>query len=143
MLSGLGNPQLFGRQQEGQKGWRRLALLWGFTGLAPPMGPYSFDDSFGMKLAVCILICSLDPGRTEATLKFLTARFLWSAFSSIYHASSQHKTGMAVLAQGTTKIFVTNCPSYSYWFKRYMHGVHKHMGEEVQSDYFCRYLSFI
>jgi hypothetical protein len=42
---------------------------------------------------------------------------------------------MAVLAQGTTKIFVTNCPSYSYWFERFMRGVHKRMGEEVRSDY--------
>lgn len=107
----------------------------GLHGVCPLMGPYSFDDSFGMKLAVCILIRSLDPGRTEATVQFSTARFLRSAFSNVYHASSQHETGMAVMAQGTSKIFVTNCPSYSYWFERFMKGVHKRMGEEVRSDY--------
>jgi hypothetical protein len=108
----------------------------GINGVSPPMGPYSFNDTFGMTLAVCILIRSLDPGRTEATIQFSTARFLRSAFSNIYHASSQHETGMAVLAQGTTKVFVTtNCPSYSYWFERFMRGVHKRMGEEVRSDY--------
>jgi hypothetical protein len=88
-----------------------------------------------MKLAVCILLRSLDAGRTEDTIQFSTARYLRSAFSNVYHALSQHETGMAVLAQGTTKIFVTNCPSYSYWFERFMRGVHKRMGEEVRSDY--------
>jgi hypothetical protein len=42
---------------------------------------------------------------------------------------------MAVMAQNTTKIWVTDCPSYSYWFERFMRGVHKRMGEEVPSDF--------
>jgi hypothetical protein len=107
----------------------------GLAAVSPPMGPYSFGDTFGMRLAVCILLRSLDPGRTEDTIQFSTARFLRSAFSNVYHASASHETGMAVLAQGTTKIFVTNCPSYSYWFERFMKGVHKRMGEEVRSDF--------
>jgi hypothetical protein len=42
---------------------------------------------------------------------------------------------MAVLAQGTTKTYVTNCPTYGHWFSCFMRGIHKQMGEEVRSDY--------
>jgi hypothetical protein len=42
---------------------------------------------------------------------------------------------MAVMAQGTAKTYVTDCPTYSYWYERFMRGVHKRMGEEVRSDY--------
>jgi hypothetical protein len=49
---------------------------------------------------------------------------------------AKHQTGLALMAQGTHKIQVANCPTYSYWFERFMRGVHKCMGkEEVQSDY--------
>jgi hypothetical protein len=30
---------------------------------------------------------------------------------------------------------VTDFPSYSYWFERFMRGVHKHMGEAVRLDF--------
>jgi hypothetical protein len=43
--------------------------------------------------------------------------------------------GLKVMVQGTTRIGVTNCPSYSYWFERFMQGVHKCMGEKVRLDY--------
>jgi hypothetical protein len=42
---------------------------------------------------------------------------------------------MVVMTQGTSKTYVTDCPSYSYWFERFMRGVNKRMGEEVRSDY--------
>ena len=112
-----------------------LGVALGILGVAPAMGPYSRDDTFGMALAVCLLIRSLDPGKTEETIQFSTARYIRSVYSNIYHATSEHQTGLAVTAQGTHKIQVTNCPSYSYWFERFMRGVHKRMDEEVHSDY--------
>jgi hypothetical protein len=93
------------------------------------------EDTMGMGLAVCILIRTLDPGQTEDLIQFSTARYLRSAYSSMYHASACHQQGMAVMAQNTTKIWVTDCPSYSYWFERFMRGVHKRMGKEVQLDF--------
>ena len=41
---------------------------------------------------------------------------------------------MAILAQETSKIFIPNYPAYIYWFKGFMKGVHKRMGEAVRSD---------
>jgi hypothetical protein len=76
----------------------------GMESVSPPMGPYSTEDTMGMGLAVCILIRTLDPGRTEDLIQFSTARYLQSAYSSMYHASAWHQQGMAVMAQNTTNI---------------------------------------
>jgi hypothetical protein len=107
----------------------------GIQGVSPPLGPYSTEDTMGMGLAVCILIRSLDPGRTEELIQFSTARYLRSVYSNVYHASAQHQRGMAVMAHNTSRIWVTECPSYGYWFERFMRGAHKRMGEEVRSDF--------
>jgi hypothetical protein len=99
------------------------------------LGMRADEDTFGMTLAVCILIRYLDPGKTEEFIQFSTARGLISVYSNIFHASSQQQTGLAVMAQNTTQIWVTPCPSYGYWFECFMQGVHKRMGEEVRSDF--------
>jgi hypothetical protein len=48
----------------------------GMERVTPQMGPYSTEDTVGMGLAVCVLIRTLDPGRTEEVIKFSTARYL-------------------------------------------------------------------
>jgi hypothetical protein len=103
--------------------------------VCPLLQSYSKNDTFGMALAMCILIRSLDPGKTEEFIQFLTARTLRSVYSNLYHVSSQHQTGLTVMVQNTTHIWVTMCLSYGYWFERFMGGVHKRMGEEVRSDF--------
>jgi hypothetical protein len=119
----------------GAKRLEEIGDTLGMRAVCPPLGPYSEEDTFGMGLAVCILIRSLDPGKTEEFIQFSTARGLRSVYSNIFHASSQQQTGLAVMAQNTTRIWVTTCPSYGYWFERFMRGVHKRMGEEVRSDF--------
>jgi hypothetical protein len=42
----------------------------GIYRVSPPLGPYSMEDTMGMGLAVCILIRTLDPGRTEELIQF-------------------------------------------------------------------------
>jgi hypothetical protein len=56
-----------------------------------------------MGLEVYILLGSLDAGQTEDTIQFAMVRYLQSAFSNVYHVSSQHETGMAVLAHKAPK----------------------------------------
>jgi hypothetical protein len=119
----------------GAKRLQEIGVSLGILAVCPPMGPFALEDTAGMAMAVSILLRSLYPGRTEDTIQFSTARYLRSVFSNVYHASAEHQTGMAVMAQGTSKTYVTNCPSYGYWFERFMQGVHKRMGEEVRSDY--------
>jgi hypothetical protein len=119
----------------GAKRLEEIGDTVGILAVSPPMGPYSTEDTFGMGLAVCILLRTLDPGKTEALIQFSTARYLRSVYSNVYHASACQQTGLTVMAQNTSKIWVTNCPSYGYWFERFMRGVHKRMGEEVRSDH--------
>jgi hypothetical protein len=120
------------------RGARRLEEIGDLVGLrsvCPHMGPYSDEDTFGIGLAVCILLRTLDPGKTEDLIQVSTAQYLRSVFSNIYHASSRHQVGLSVMAQNTSRIWVTTCPSYGYWFERFMCGAHKRMGEEVRSDF--------
>ena len=50
----------------------------GFSHVIPPMGPYPLEDSFGMKVACCTLLKSLEPGKWEATVQYSTTRRLRS-----------------------------------------------------------------
>jgi len=88
----------------------------------PRMGPYPVGDTFGMKVAVCMLVRSLDPGKNEPTVQFGTMRKLRSAYSNAWNASAM---GMSCIP----------CPTDSYWFKRFMLGSHKRMGDEVKTDF--------
>ena len=92
------------------------------SGVMPQMGPYPSGDSFGMKVAVCMLVRSLDPGKNEPTIQFGTMRRLRSAYSNSWNASARGMQGVP-------------CPTDSYWFKRFMLGAHKRMGDEVKTDY--------
>jgi hypothetical protein len=120
------------------RGARRLEEIgdtMGIYSVCPPLGPYLQDNSFGMGLVVCILLRKLDPWKTDEFIQFSMVRQLRSMHSNLYHALSLHQMGMAVMAQNTTQIWVTTCPLYGYWFDRFMEGVHKQMGKEVQLDY--------
>ena len=46
----------------------------GLHRVGPPMGLFPVQDSFGMGVAIAILKRSLDPGRNEKTIQFLTTR---------------------------------------------------------------------
>jgi hypothetical protein len=40
-----------------------------------------------------------------------------------------------VMAHETSKTYVTRCPTYGYWFNRFILGCHKRMGDIVNYDY--------
>jgi hypothetical protein len=119
----------------GAKKLEAIGDIVGMVGVAPPLGPFAVEDTCGMRVAVCILLRSLDAGKTADLIQFSTARGLRSVYSNIYHSSSLSQGGLAVMAHQTAKIWETRCPTYGYWFERLMKGMHKRMGEEVRSDY--------
>jgi hypothetical protein len=59
----------------------------GFSHVTPEMGPFPLEDAFGMKVACCTLLKSLDKGRWENAVQHATTRRLRSAYSNFYHAS--------------------------------------------------------
>jgi len=81
-----------------------------------------------MKPAVLTLMHSLLVGKYAVFIQFDTTKKMCSMYSNVYHASTG-ATGMAVVAKGMAKTFVTSCPMYSYWFKCFMLGVHKRIGQ--------------
>jgi hypothetical protein len=115
----------------------RLEDIVGQLGLSPavePMGPFPIHDSVGMKLAVAMLVRSLDPGKTEQYVQFGTVRTLRSAYSNMYHASKEHLGGVSVLTGGSRKLVTTNCPSNGFWFDRFMVGYYKRVGQLLVQD---------
>jgi hypothetical protein len=105
----------------------------GFDTIGPPMGPFPLEDSFGMKVACTLLRRSLDPGKWEKFIQFGTARKVRSVYSNMFHASCQVGQ-VSVMAYETSKTYHTHCPTYGYWFERFILGCHKRMGDLVVSD---------
>jgi len=107
--------------------------FYGLASVTPPLGPFPLEDTFGMKLAVVLLRRSLDPGRNEEHIQFVTARKFRSAFSNAWHAS-KNVSERSAMAFEASKSYSTTCPTYGYWFERFMLGCHKRMGDKVVQD---------
>ena len=86
-----------------------------------------------MSLVLSMLRRSLDKGRYRATVQFETVRKMRLVYSNIWHASKYTLT-TSVMVRDLKKTLVTSCPSYSLWFKRFVQGMHKRIGDEVYQD---------
>jgi len=74
------------------RGVKQLVRLWGGVGLdtaLPPRGPYPVEDSFGMSVAIAMVLKSLEPGRYQEHQQFETIRKLLSSYSNLYMSSPQ------------------------------------------------------
>jgi hypothetical protein len=90
--SAFGEPHTVSANLRGAKRLEEIGNTLGMRSVCPPLEPYSEEDTFGMSFAVCILIRSLDSGKTEGFIQFSTAQGLQSMYSNLFHASSQHQT---------------------------------------------------
>lgn len=99
----------------------------------PPMGPHPLEDTWGMGIAVAMLLRSLDPGENEDTIQWGTVRKLRSSFSNVWRASVKGPRE-SVLQLDTVKMYITSCPTNSYWFERFANGVHRRQGDMVKPD---------
>ncbi len=107
--------------------------LWGVVPSLPARGPFPLADSFGMSVASATLARSLDPGRNSTHIQFNTARRIRSAYSNAWNASI-HTLEIGVMQAGQSKLMVTDCPVYHYWYTRMMKGMHERMGDLVVQD---------
>ena len=101
----------------------------GMTRHLPNMGPFSLRDEWGMGVAMTILERSLDKGKYKDTVQFTTARKFRSAFSNCWNSSIEINNH-SVMAKDTAKVHVTDCPTYTLWFERYMKGLHNQMCDD-------------
>ncbi len=107
--------------------------LWGVVPSLPDQGPFELKDEFGMSVATATLSRSLDPGRNAEYIQFNTARRIRSAYSNAWNASV-HTLDLGVMQAGQTKLMVTDCPVYHFWYTRMMKGMHERMGDLVIQD---------
>jgi hypothetical protein len=111
-----------------------IAASLGFKDkLFKPMRSFPVDNLFGMGEAIDMLQSSLRPGRNDTLVQFGTVQKFRSSFSNIHHASVQGLQA-SVMAKDTRKLTVTNCPMYGEFFKRFVRGMHKRMGEIMKQD---------
>ena len=92
--------------------------VYGINDILPDMGSYHLEDDWGIVISVCMLQKSLSKGDSASHVQFATVRKLQSAFSNVWN-SSVHTPLKEVLDKDTTKIYVTQCPTYSLWFERF------------------------
>jgi hypothetical protein len=106
----------------------------GMDSISPPLGPFLIENTFRMKAACVLLQRSLDSGKTERFIQFSTARKIGSTYSNVYH-SSQELSRVTVMAHKLSKTYSTECPTYGYWFEKFILGWHKRMGDVGCSDF--------
>ena len=94
----------------------------------PPRGPYPEADEFGMQLACGMLLRSLSAGKNAATIQFDTMRKLRSHVSNYTHAS-RDGTGATFVGEDSNANTLSNSATNSPWFRRFMRGCHRRMGD--------------
>jgi hypothetical protein len=105
----------------------------GLPSVTPPMGPFPLEDKFGMAAAIATLDRSLDPGIYEEHVQWDTFRKVRSAVTNISQAGVSG-LGDVVGAYERERVWISNVPTHSFWYSRFMVGLHKRVGEVRKPD---------
>jgi hypothetical protein len=121
-----------GNLNEGKRN-QRFEERMGVPCLVPKMGPFPLSDSMGMMSAAAILDRSLDPGRSERYVQWDTFRGTRSFLTNATQAGVSG-LGETVGAYEKNKMWISNVVTHSFWFSRFMEGLHKRVGEVRHQD---------
>jgi hypothetical protein len=105
----------------------------GMPPVCPPMGPFPLEDTCGMRVAAGILNRSLDKGKFAEHVQFETFRKARLAVTNVSQAGVSGLTS-SVGAYERNKMWISNVPTHSFWFSRFMHGIHRRVGEIRKQD---------
>ena len=118
-----------------EKNWREVRGLieageaMGLDQPLPQRGPCPVADDQGLKVACLMLMKTMNQGRNSRHIQFETARKVRSAVSNFYHALLGG-TGLATVGHGDRGgLFFSGSPTNSHWYKRFMTGCHRRMGD--------------
>jgi hypothetical protein len=111
----------------------------------PVRGPMPLEDIQGAGPAMVILRRSLDPGRNAATVQFATVRKLRSAYTNFWQASKCNESTTVFSLENGKSWFVNSCPGNSFWFNRFIKGMHERSGDQpnINEALSCRVMSEI
>jgi hypothetical protein len=101
--------------------------------LTPPMGPFPLKDSLGMSVAIAVLDRYLDPGSYDGFVQWETFRRSRSCVTNISQARV-FGLGESAGAFERRKMWITQVVTHSFWFSRFMSGLHKRVGEIKKRD---------
>jgi len=102
----------------------------------PPLGPYPVGDSFGVRVAIAMVLKSLQPGRYYGDYQqFETIRKMSAAHSNVYLASLEGAGCLRATGGDRTKQFLNLSPTYSLWFGKFKQGCLRRMGQDVRQDW--------
>jgi hypothetical protein len=97
------------------------------------MGPFPLRDEFWTMAALVVLDRSLDPGRYADYVQWETFRKARSAMTNIAQAGSSG-LGDVIGAYERNRCWISKVPTHSFWFSRFMAGIHKRVGEIRRQD---------
>jgi hypothetical protein len=95
----------------------QMTKRFGMPCVTPVVGPWPFDNSLGMKVAMALLDRSLDKGIYKATVQWDTFRRTMSAVTN----TSQVCVGGLGDSVGTYErnmMFITGVVTHKFWFSR-------------------------
>jgi hypothetical protein len=111
-----------------------LSEMLGLENPYPERGPYPEEDSFGMSNACMLLMYSLNSGVNADTIQYETMRGLRSHFANFVHTVPGGAGYATIGDDARSGTFFSNSPTNSYWFRRFMQGCHRRMGDVWMPD---------
>ena len=118
-----------------EKNWREIKSLvatgeaMGLEEPLPPRGPCPIVDEQGLNVACLMLMKTMNQGRNSRHIQFETARKVRSAVSNFYH-TLPGGTGLSTVGHGERGgLFFSASTTNSHWYKRFMTGCHRRMGD--------------
>ena len=118
---------------------KQLVKLWEQVGLAPDLpalGPYPVEDSVGFRVAVSMLLKSLEPGRyNQDYQQYETIRKLRAGYSNLCMASVVGTSSLHTMGGDHVKHYLMTSPTQSAWFERFSLGCVRRMGQDVRQDW--------
>ena len=118
---------VYGNMREGARSVIKGRMA-GIHDIYPPRGPAGDQDSWGMATAMVMLMRSLDAGKNAPTVQFDTSRGVRTHMSNYWHSCAEG-VGAVLLSSDGSIADVTHAPTNSYWFRRFIRGCHRRMGD--------------
>jgi hypothetical protein len=95
----------------------------------PPRGPFPVADLWGMKFATGMLLRSRDPGINSSNIQFETLRKMRTHLANFIHTIPGGRGATLFMTDDGTGGTLSNSPTNTEWFRRFMKGCHKRMGD--------------
>lgn len=106
----------------------------GMPSAVDQLGPFPLKDTMGMQSAIAVLDKSLDKGKYEAFVQWETFRKTRSALTNLHQACVDGLSD-TMMSYEVKKLWISNVSTHSFWFSRFMVGLHKRVGEVVKQDW--------